>query len=469
VTLNPPIPPSPFPYAVTQYGYGGGNGGGGSVSCAGEIAATFNWVPTAVGDLPPDNVIVKETCAATWQGYSIGPPPSGACDNGLGFAAVDQGPIPGVPSPPFTTRWYRASGTRYRVVAGAQTLTIRCTPTASASSPIFASASVYYTADVYPVLVRMSGANVHDWMFHPYMIVGAGATASISTGPLYQHAWSWSVSGGDAFSDYATVPANSSTPSSSVRTPLTPTDQETTHFYFAKWENGDDATVACETHVAVPQGATPAEGLDVSGHLLVHIDKPNSTVSVYMGSVQLVEPPLNTFGLWLWGATGENGGLGGIVWDARVTTPALAYGDEFNPGGWNYTQLVTPNRTWGPPAHSFIGGQGLDTSFGYDPAWPGLFQDDGTLGEQGDSPSTTLVAPVTYCTMNDSFVTYMLYRPPGQDTKLVALKNWQWYAAGVATWDPYQQLWQASSTGSGWEFVDDFPFQPIWSTRWVAP
>lgn len=85
VTLTPPIPGSPFPYAAGQYGWGGGTGGGGAVSCTGSITATFNWVPDPSdpdGDVPPANVIVRETCTATWKAYNVGPPPTGVCGKG---------------------------------------------------------------------------------------------------------------------------------------------------------------------------------------------------------------------------------------------------------------------------------------------------------------------------------------------------------------------------------------------------
>jgi hypothetical protein len=472
VTLVPPIPPSPFPYAVGQDGYGGAYGGGGQVTCSGQIAATFVWVPDGIGDTPPANVIVKETCTATWSGYNIGIPPTGSCDNGLGFAAVDQGPIPGIPTPPFTTRWYSSSGTRYRVVAGAATLVITCTPAATATSAIFASAVVRYTADVYPVLVYPSGTNLRGDMYHPSILIGAGATAALHTGPLTQTAWAWSVSGGDAFSAYYTVPADSSTPTSSVREPLAPTDSDTLHFYFGKWEGGRDGTVSCQAHVAMPAGTHPSGGLDVFGQVPILIDKPSSTASVYMGTVQIAFiPNTQQRALMLWGAT--DGTLtSGTIWHATVTTPAEEYGDEGNPGGWNYTQLWTPHRTWGPPdtGLSFNDQDGLDNYFGYKPEWTALNPDDGTDGEADDYPNNPISYPfIAHSAMNDSFVTYLLYRPPGGDTQLVALVNWVWYAAGSATYNPNILAWEVANTGSGWEFCVDFPAQPQWTRRNVNP
>ncbi|HEX9106019.1 MAG TPA: hypothetical protein VF832_02295, partial [Longimicrobiales bacterium] len=53
-----------IPYGSGPEGWGGGIPGPPTVTCSGEITATFTWVPDGPGDDPPDNVIVCETARA---------------------------------------------------------------------------------------------------------------------------------------------------------------------------------------------------------------------------------------------------------------------------------------------------------------------------------------------------------------------------------------------------------------------
>jgi hypothetical protein len=465
VYVTPPIPPFPMDYTNGPNGYGGGYGGGGSVNCSGTITVTFTWVTDdPYNDPPPDNVVVTETCTASWSGYDV-VPPTGSCNNGLGFDAVYLGPVPGVPSPPFYSASWSSSGTRYSVhpgedSPGSRTLTITCNPSAQASSFIFASASVYYTCAVSPVHVTLSGGGGLPYL--PHFIIGKGVTATLDQLPLTPTSYNWSVDGGNPFEDYYTIPWGTSMPDSSHYDGLVTTAGSSLHFYFAKWENDQKTAVACSAHLAVPSGAHPAGGLNVTAHRNCIIDKPSNTVSVYMGWVQLTQNPQNVFSLILWGAY-YDGDTWGNWWVGAVTTPPV-YANPVWPGGWNYTQLWTPNRT---PSLWCNGQQGLDTTFGYDPDWPDLYPDNGTVHKTGDAPWETLLPPRTYVSMNDSFTTYTLYRPPGPDTKLVALKNWGWFAAGEATWNG--TAWILSNAGAQWGFLEDFPRQPIWTQRDYVP
>jgi hypothetical protein len=110
------------PYANETYGggYGGGIGQaetGTGATCSGTITTIYDWVPSRIPnpdpsaltdedptkdsvpdplDLPPDVVIAKETCTASYESEVYGPTgtPDGACANGLGFTEVtDSGDI----------------------------------------------------------------------------------------------------------------------------------------------------------------------------------------------------------------------------------------------------------------------------------------------------------------------------------------------------------------------------------------
>lgn len=60
-------------------------------------------------------------------------------------------------------------------------------------------------------------------------------------------------------------------------------------------------------------------------------------------------------------------------------------------------------------------------------------------------------------------MTYTLYLAPGLDSRLVALKDWDWFAAGQA--DLIGSNWVVSNAAAQWGFRFDFPIQPIWTQR----
>lgn len=85
---NSPGPPYSTPYSSTSNGYGGAFGGGNWSKCTGEITTTFAWAPSYVGELPPSQVLVAETCEASYQTDAYPSGGSGSCDNGLGHPTI---------------------------------------------------------------------------------------------------------------------------------------------------------------------------------------------------------------------------------------------------------------------------------------------------------------------------------------------------------------------------------------------
>ncbi|MES2461422.1 MAG: hypothetical protein V4671_12635, partial [Armatimonadota bacterium] len=110
-------------------------------------------------------------------------------------------------------------------------------------------------------------------------------------------------------------------------------------FWFKKPE--DSAAINCSAHLAVPAGATPAGGLDVTTTAECRVVKPSNSLGAVIGSVQ-GQPSFNPTVMKLYGVTfvdwfGESYGPAGIIWVGNVTTPGeFGFG-----GGWNYTQLLT--------------------------------------------------------------------------------------------------------------------------------
>ena len=207
--------------------------------------------------------------------------------------------------------------------------------------------------------------------------------------------------------------------------------------------------------------------MNVTAELNVQVDKPSSTIGVYIGQPQGLDDPANPNEISLWGATYE-GRTWGTLWAGTVLTPPIYNDSGYDYGGWNYTQIVTPSRSrtfngmsqnW-----SLNGLTGLDGTFGYAPYWPSLFDADGTEQVDGDAPEQGFAAGATFYSVSDSFVTYILYLPPGTDSKVIAVKDWDWYWHGWATWNsPVANVWNVNGDPGQWQFDQDFPLQPIWT------
>jgi hypothetical protein len=107
----------------------------GSVNAHGQITATFTWVRDNVGDNPPQVVLVKQTCGASWSGNS------GSCSSGL---------------PNETAVTSEASGSAIGNKASlkshpGESFTIQCSPNASSVCSdlevvLCASSAIFYTA-----------------------------------------------------------------------------------------------------------------------------------------------------------------------------------------------------------------------------------------------------------------------------------------------------------------------------------
>ncbi len=151
------------PYGSYQDAYGIHIGvGAGNIVCSGTITTVYDWVRAKIDnpapgaltdgdpsndripdpfDDPPGQVVAVETCRADFTAKAMaGSPPveAGKCDNGLAFPAViTSGPVT-VPFPPFPVIGHSTSGvsdgTRYQLVKGGETVTLTCSPSASASA-----------------------------------------------------------------------------------------------------------------------------------------------------------------------------------------------------------------------------------------------------------------------------------------------------------------------------------------------
>jgi len=457
-----PGPPQPVPYSQGQNGWGSGGGAGGSIAstaCSGNITTTFAWVSYGEGDPPPAQVIIKETCSASWTSVTFGTP-HGACSNGLGFPENDG---PGTPGPPGSTSTSGLSqGTRYKIVAGTDPLQIECEPNASSGGGIVTNlSSVWYTASATPVEVILTGGIGPNEAKR--FLIGQLVTGTVATGGLTADGYDWCIGGGTPFKDYTASNTNG------VFTALGIESGATCTFHFSRPGN---ATVTCTVHLTVPAGAKPEGGLLAAPSRNCGVDTPTFDIKQAIGSATFLPSNNPAASMQLSGASldapgGPYSGAG-MIWRGYVSVPD-AYIVPCGFGAWGYAQIITPHITfvlngenWGLTA-AWDGVARIDSGFTY------LHDDHSGAGawfNEPDSPGTGFAAGQTAVTMSMSFDTYMMFKPGGDGSCYVPLRafRWAWDAdatrAGDGTWS-FNSKHSGPITGLG-----DYPQHPTWDKLW---
>ena len=227
--------------------------------------------------------------------------------------------------------------------------------------------------------------------------------------------------------------------------------------------------------MAVPSGASPADGLDVTGSQTFTIEKPSAQLDIYMGTVTDLPTSTNPNAVALQQIYTDppTGNAYGISWYGTITTPAK-YASSGDYGSWNWTQLITAQRQeknngvyWQfavnttNPATVINGWSVLDGTYPYDNSW---YAADGTRTGSADSPSQPLDSStaIREYDVSDSFDDYLMYQPPGSGSLPVPLKLTDWYWEFQALKDD-SEAWSTSGKNAQWGFVSDFPAFPTWT------
>lgn len=403
-----------FNYAPTSAGYGGSAGTGwhpsgsaNDASCTGTISTTFTWTPAYPGEPPPSCAILTQTCTARYDTVT-----GGSCDDGLGDTGGGVG------------YGKTVSKTLYTVVSSpGASYTATCSPSASISGPANymgganGTVSVYYSASLAPVLLTLSGTT-KDSSHQDNILIGQGCTGSLSASPATLSGWQWTISG-DTFKSFVTG-TNGSKPYGRVNY-LSSADlaNPSPHWF---WKRGDDfgsiQTVSCTAQASinnVPIGT-------VTGQKTVSVWRPYFKFNAVPQGVNIVGTP-GTPGVEV---------VGNIAWNGSVGTPNLFRSYWGSAGIWQFTQLCNLYRYAPPPFYVLIntGGPVLDAEFNYSSKqgapWPADSTD--AVPDQrsdGDAPTMGLFAHDN-ATINDSFQTYMMYQPPGNDVQWAPLNKMGW-------------------------------------------
>lgn len=428
-------------------------GGPGTASCTGTITITFEWDPAGTGQPPPEAVVLKETSTAQWIGTT------GSCSNGLGNAPTA---IPNGQS---------STGVKYTVKNNpGSSFTVTCSPSASTSypdppvdGPQAGTASVWYSCKVYPVRILLGGSVQHGGT--PSLLIGQRLVASLDIGdlPVTGITYNWSASS-NAFANYVIAPDSSS----ATFTPMPASVQSPTMTCYAKRDGV--LTVSC-----VFASNNPSLAITLSKN--VTCVKPNLVIDeesvgqFYMGtgsSLSVINPDWMRLLLF-------NPNRSGMTVVAKVTDPGPPFTSAASKGTWAYVQTVKPEwsyvRTDGTSYVSDENGKWwLDGSFPYPIVGGPFWADPQQSWQFGDSPGAGSLSIASWLSYKADFSLFVMYLPPGQESKWVPLRRTGWSCKGVVQRDRLigvvngQEIWE-------WIFVEnsaginatvDSPNHPSW-------
>ena len=411
------------------------------VKASGEIKTVFTWQPnsgqTQASDPPPAWVVVEETSSAVCLGFNTpARPSSGSCDDGLGDSQsmsvmVRYQPI-------------SCTRTRCRAMPGGLTVSLTCSPSAQATGA--SGVMVSYKAAVFPITLNLTGTTP-DNSGNQNILVGQGCTAGVSGIPTdlmnntaHPPVYNWSV-GGNTFQSWnVTYVANTSSTAKLEKGYGVSTNST------AKWYWSDlsgPKTVSCAVTLTPPagQGSSFTVTLTSSVNLIV----PAYTASPTAGRVQINQSLPGQSGYWLYAGAGNPSPSRGMEWKVKVLTPSLFAAQTG--GGWYFDQIVTPGRwrtKFGQAEKQWPidGMTGLDKAHPYPPPpgspsppsgmLTGSFAANNTEVKSGDTPGLSADNDYTNYRVQETFNTYVMYVPPGNDSLPVPLHeiDWNWKTNG---------------------------------------
>lgn len=463
-TTHPPYAPNTANPFYRGYALGGcstdsqGNASSVTLTAAGQLTAKFTWQPAYPGEPAPTSVIVYQDCQAVLtNNRNATADTSCVCTDGLGGNAP-------LPSNGAQTESYKYSA---GTVASDGTVSVSCTPNAVYNIKCPAGVGNYaageafaaYKATAYPITINFTGTTP-DSSGGENILVGQGCTASVSGIPAdlmnntsHPPVYNWSV-GGNTFQDWAVTYVAGSSSTAHLTPGPGPTTNPTAHWYWS--DTTGQKTVSCAVTITPPDGQGPSFTVTVTK--AVSLQVPINSLVPSTGRVQTnnLDPTDYGTGYTLYAGAG-NGNPHGITCTALIQTPALFA--TSTTGIWNYVQLVTPNTKAthsgqaeqpypAPPAINYNGYRGLDTTYPLTPgpysgSYPGGWSANNVTHVSFDGPAANLRDTFINYNITETFITYVMYSPPGNDTRWVPISyvSWYWTAndsipdGGWANWD----------------------------------
>lgn len=424
----------------------------GQATCSGTITVTFTWNDGGdENNLPPPVVLVKETSIAEWDGDD------GNCDNGLGH------------DPEPTSHGEVSEGSKWRAVEDpGPTFQIQCSPSASATLEeveyphLAANAEVWYSVECIVTTLLLSG--VLEPGVDNRLMIGQRLEAEVTydgdvpTGANDKYVWS--TSGGEPFADYFADEEEGEL------VPWSPLETITTFVYFA--EPVEDLIIFAQVTLSdVNPQLIANPDIEFTVYGAVETVAPNLGLSVVLGHGDLYPSTSNPTKLQLWHGVRLTI-TSGIWFVGSVDTPADF--DDTDDGTWNWTQLVTGTNRWyrnssdeyyDRNSNFSSGDPRLDTNFPYKNT---TFPANGSVQASDDVPSEPISGGHEEIAIEDHFFMYVLYLPPGANSKYVPLRRitWWWQAhalKGTPNWSITQSDEEATIEG----VESGLPQHPEWT------
>ena len=161
----------------------------------------------------------------------------------------------------------------------------------------------------------------------------------------------------------------------------------------------------------------------------------------------------------------------GSSWTTGVSLPATP---AFGSGQWCYAQLIIPGEYLTidgvlQTSTDTTRGEGLDASFPYmlSPPDTGLESTDGYAYHEGDSPNLPVNNNFDSATLTDTFHTWVMFKPPGNDVRWVPLSETRWSTDFMAYipaggWTTFPATETTGSMALVYDFVEVNNF-PMWT------
>jgi len=452
---------SPQPYTPIPGNYDASGDVIGNGYCSGQIKALFTWQP-GQQSLPAPSVVVFQSCDAYWQTRHT----PGMCDDGLHDPVVTKNSLSDITGD--------STGKHYHIASPDATgnIEVDCTPTASAFEDDNAAyCLVAYGVNASPITISFtSGTTLVNGAQEALTGQRIGATLNIAG---IASNLTWSTSGATGPNPIKNWDPNAPGDGNATQIiPLTSTDYSPTNvaapfnFYDS---NPDTVTVKCTGTVTFPDGTS-------------------SSFSAVSPTVAFMKPTVARWNVNTPGAYFPSGFASGLpigpflaqeVWDSMTVTlpPPFNQGSQ---GQACMTQIINADRAWyrnpaspPPPVKGFhttpyssaykslevigandvvsyvINPTALDGAFPYPFGYNGITGQSvstgyiwqvGNLGYSGDQPKQPYALNVNdgggnqwyNSVANDSFTSWMMYQPPGNNSIWVPLQNLTWNWGGVA-------------------------------------
>lgn len=271
------------------------------------------------------------------------------------------------------------------------------------------------------------------------VIVGAPINLTTRVTPLNATVSSsqWTVPPGTAVNPVASYTVVDA-PTYTATTTLPNRNSPSINYY---WVNGGLFTVIYTATV---------NGVQVRAQSTFSVLKPNATISTAEGTIRIATQPDGN----LWLSFGDANATPGVRFGYTIQMPS-----GFTGGTFQWTQvLLSTHITLTENTGNVLTVQGvnvIDNQFAYPFVYNGFLE---------DSPDVRLDPDLQRVTRQDSFMTYLMFRPTGNNTIWVPLRQipWSWNASATRTGTPNTWVLDTGHNHSVGADVNSTA-EPLWS------